>query len=200
MKLFATAYAPPLAYLRGMNRENVVQMEMHEFFVKQTLRNRTHILSPNGIQALIIPVKHENRTKTAVKDLKISNDNNWQRQHWRSLDAAYRRSAFFEFYADDLAPFYEKEFTYLYDFNSAVLEWLLGIYKIDVGIIPNSTYEKELAATETDCRTLCDTGVPVFNHSEKSYPQVFSYKESFTPGLSAYDLVFNMGPACSSYL
>ncbi|MBK8416741.1 MAG: WbqC family protein [Bacteroidetes bacterium] len=200
MKLFATAYAPPLAYLRGMYRENVVQMEMHEFFVKQTLRNRTHILSPNGIQALIIPVKHENRTKTAVKDLKISNDNNWQRQHWRSLDAAYRRSAFFEFYADDLAPFYEKEFTYLYDFNSAVLEWLLGIYKINIQIIGNSTYEKELPATETDCRTLCDTGVPQLNKSEKSYPQVFSYKETFTPGLSAYDLVFNMGPACSSYL
>lgn len=200
MKLFATAYAPPLTYLRGMNQEKEVQMEVHEFFVKQTLRNRTHILSPNGIQALIIPVKHENRTKTPVKDLKISNDSNWQRQHWRSLDAAYRRSAFFEFYADDLAPFYEKEYTYLHDFNTAVLEWLLGVYKINIQITPNNTFEKELPASETDCRTLCDTGVPVFNHSEKSYPQVFSYKESFTPGLSAYDLVFNMGPACNSYL
>lgn len=200
MKLFATAYAPPLSYLRGMNQENEVQMEVHEFFVKQTLRNRMHILSPNGIQALIIPVKHENRTKTPVKDLKISNGSNWQRQHWRSLDAAYRRSAFFEFYADDLAPFYEKEFTYLYDFNRAVLEWLLGVYKINIRINPNNTFEKELPASETDCRTLCDTGVPQLNNTEKSYPQVFSYKETFTPGLSAYDLVFNMGPACSSYL
>ncbi|OQA05310.1 MAG: WbqC-like protein family protein [Bacteroidetes bacterium ADurb.Bin397] len=200
MKLFATAYAPPLTYLRELNQENVVQMEVHEHFVKQTLRNRTHILSPNGVQALIIPVKHENRTKTAVKDLKISNDSNWQRQHWRSLDAAYRRSAFFEFYADDLAPFYEKEYTYLHDFNAAVLDWLLGVYKINIQITGNSSYEKELPASETDYRTLCDTGVPQLNHSEKSYPQVFSYKESFTPGLSAYDLVFNMGPACNSYL
>jgi WbqC-like protein family len=200
LKLFATAYAPPLTYLRGMIQENEVQMEVHEFFVKQTLRNRTHILSPNGIQALIIPVKHENRTKTAVKDLKISNDSNWQRQHWRSLDAAYRRSAFFEFYVDDLAPFYEKEYTFLYDFNTAVLEWLLGVYKINIHLTCNSTYEKVLPASETDCRTLCDTGVPQLNDSEKSYPQVFSYKETFTPGLSAYDLVFNMGPACNSYL
>ncbi len=183
-----------------MNQENVVQMEVHEYFVKQTLRNRTHILSPNGVQALIIPVKHENRTKTSVKDLKISNDSNWQRQHWRSLDAAYRRSAFFEFYVDDLIPFYEKEFTFLYDFNAAVLDWLLGVYKINIQITGNSGYEKELPASATDCRTLCDTGVPLLNNTEKSYPQVFSYKETFTPGLSAYDLVFNMGPACNSYL
>src|SRR5690606_42130887 len=112
-------YLPPIswfwAYLQG--REGEILLEKQEHFPKQTYRNRCLIQSPNGRLALSIPVPKGSGEHTAYKDIRISRHQPWQKIHWRSQEAAYRSSAFFEFYEDELAPFYEKRFDFLFDFN-----------------------------------------------------------------------------------
>ena len=190
--ILSTSYLPPVWYIASINAGKNFYIDAHEHFVKQTIRNRCHILSPNGIQSLIIPVQHPNRFQIPVKDLKISYESQWQRNHWRSLNAAYRRSAFFEFYMDDLSMFYEKKFEFLLDFNSALLDFLLQQLRIKTEILFTNTYEPQPVNLE-DLRPLCNTGDPAPNKTEIKYPQVFSYKSGFVSGLSSVDLLFNIG-------
>ena len=173
----------------------MVVLEQHEHFVKQSIRNRCHILSPNGVQSLIVPVEHQNRNRAAIKDIRIANDMPWQRQHWRSLCAAYQRSAFFEFYQDDLVHFYEKPYEFLLDYNTELLQFLLEQFQVKKPIGVTAAFEAPVPGNPEDLRAACNTGLPLVSGKESSYPQVFGYKDGFVSGLSVVDLLFSMGPA-----
>ncbi len=198
--IIATSYLPPVWYIKKISSTDVIQIEHHEYFVKQSIRNRAHILSPNGIQSLIIPLTHLNRNKSAIKDIRISNDMQWQRQHWRSLCAAYQRSAFFEFYQDELVAYYEKKYEFLFDYNLELLQFILSQLHIQTKIENTLTYQEPSGILIDDYRAECDTGEPVMLTNQNPYPQVFSYKNNFTGGLSVVDLLFSMGPRSVDYL
>ena len=198
--LLSTAYLPPISYFRNLPTTDVVTIEKYEHFVKQTLRNRCHILSPNGIQTLIVPISHDHRQRAAIKDIRIANDQPWQRQHWRSMCAAYQRSAFFEFYQDDLAPFYERSYEFLMDLNMDLLSFLIEQLKLKQTFNYTSEYHHPSPELIDDFRILSDAGSADPSAMIKSYPQVFGYKAGFVPGLSIIDLLFNMGPATENYI
>jgi hypothetical protein len=81
--LIPIAYNPPVDYLIDIyNNQTEILFDRHEHLIKQTIRNRCHILGPNGIQTLVVPVEHNSRTNTPVKDITIANQTDWQRQHW----------------------------------------------------------------------------------------------------------------------
>jgi hypothetical protein len=195
--LFSTSYLPPGHILKKIIETDAVFIEAYEHYKKQTLRNRCHILSPNGVQTLIVPVTQSGLNRTAVKDVRISDDIQWQRQHWRSLTAAYRRSAFFEFYEDELHLFYVKKYVFLLDFNTELLRWILQLLHVKATIQLTETYVQE--ATQ-DFRNCSDLRSPANDLPGLTYPQVFEYKGSFTPGLSIIDLLFNTGPQAMAYL
>jgi len=106
-------YLPPVEYFIQLNTfKPGIVIEREEHYPKQTYRNRARIYSPDGVLTLTVPVTKGSKNHTIIKDVKISYDFNWQRLHWLSLQACYRSSAYFEFYEDELTPFYEKKFTY----------------------------------------------------------------------------------------
>ena len=198
--LIATAYLPSIWYFEIILKVSNVVIDAHEHFVKQSVRNRCHILSPNGIQSLIVPVVHQNRFRLPVKEIRISNDINWQRQHWRSLCAAYRRSAYFEFYQDDLITFYEKKYEFLFEFNRDLMNFLAESINVSTEIQITESYILPDAKNTEDYRSLCNIGSPMSPQKKIKYPQVFGYKDGFVSGLSIVDLMFNMGPASKNYL
>lgn len=198
--LLPSVYLPPVSYLSEFAGSDAIFIDGKEHFVKQTLRNRCHILSPNGIQALIIPVVHNDRTHKPMEEIKISNDHPWQRQHWRSIEAAYRRSAFFEFYQDDFEPFYNEKFEYLMEFNTGLLKLMLRWLGLKNEINFTGDFVPPNSHDRNDKRTIYNTGSPFEVSSRKSYPQVFSSKYGFVQGLSMIDLIFNAGPALTDYL
>ena len=108
MATFPLFYAGNIAYYRALLHSDTPLFEAHEHFPKQTYRNRMEILGPNGLQKLVIPtVKTGERRK--MNDVRISYAERWQKEHWKSLEAAYRRSPYFEFYEDQFRGFYEQE-------------------------------------------------------------------------------------------
>lgn len=186
--LLPTAYLPGLHYLKHVLKAETIVLEAHEHFVKQTHRNRCEILTANGKLALSIPlVKQADKEITAHK--KISYAENWQQQHWRTISSAYKNSPYFEFFEDDLRPFYEEKYEFLLDYNTELLKTILHILRVKKQILLTEAYEPEPLGI-TDLRNVDEhmTVDPV-----KSHYQVFSIGSDFVPGLSCIDALFNIG-------
>lgn len=197
--IFPLFYLPPISYFKELiaNKPDIL-IEKFEHFPKQTYRNRASIQSPNGKLDLIVPVLKGSKNHTKVKDVKISYEFRWQRQHWMSLQTSYRSSAYFEFYEDSLAPFYEKRWEFLFDYNTDLFELLLKHLKLQIDYTHTSAYEKP-NGERTDFRgSIHPKQVPA--NFVKQYFQVFEHQTGFLPNLSIVDLLFSQGPQSVAYL
>jgi hypothetical protein len=196
--IFPLFYLPPIHYFTALKQsQGDILLEMHEHFPKQTYRNRASIHSPNGKLDLIVPVEKGSAMHRPIKDIRISYEFNWQRIHWLSLQTSYRSSAFFEFYEDDFAPFYEKKWEFLVDYNQELLELMSCLVKLDFSFTPTTEYKS--VETELDFRTTIHPKKDLL-FSTTPYYQVFEDRNGFIQNLSIVDLLFNQGPQSCSYL
>lgn len=176
-----------------------VHIERYEHFPKQTYRNRASIYSPNGKLDLIVPVVKGSKVHTKMKDVRIAYEYDWQRLHWMSLQTCYRRSAYFEYYEDEFAPFYEKRYDYLLDFNIALQDLILRHIKFDRIMDETLVYER-FYPESLDLRESIHPKKQAVSFEPKPYFQVFEPKHGFLPNLSIVDLLFNQGPNSKQYL
>lgn len=195
--IFSTAYFPSVSCFAAMVRAEKIIFEKHEHFIKQTFRNRTMIYSANGLQQLIIPVAHENLYRIPVHQVKISNTTPWQKIHWRSIESAYRKSPYFEYFEAELTPFFENPAEFLFEFNLSLTGKLFSLMKIPFNHGFTSSYEKG-SEYKPDFRNYFTPDK--INASLPSYRQVFSDRHHFISDLSILDLLFNTGMEATSYL
>ena len=129
-------YFPPVSYFRFLIRENDVDIEAHEHFIKQTLRSRCEIFGANGRLRLSIPVRHENRWKIPIHEILIDHDSSWQQQHWKSIQSAYGQAAFFTYYRDGLEELFRSKTETLFEWNMKCLgltmQWMKSSTRIHV--------------------------------------------------------------------
>ncbi len=126
--LLSSTYFGPVQWYQKLNRYDECLIERHESFIKQTYRNRMIIPTTNGPLSLTIPTNHD--TSMAMKDIRISDHANWRHVHWNALLSAYGESPFFEYYQDDIRPFYEKKYEFLFDFNMEIMEKMIELLDI----------------------------------------------------------------------
>ena len=192
-------YLPPVEYFTALNKHKPnVLIEKHEHFPKQTYRNRANVYTPDGVLSLVVPVAKGAKVHTPVKDVKISYDFNWQRLHWLSLQACYRRSAYFEFYEDDFSRFYEEKIEYLFDYNEQLLNMILKFLKMPVQLKYTEEYFRNQDALTDYRNAFKPKKDPAFE--QKPYFQVFEERKGFIKNLSIVDLLFNQGPQSVNYL
>jgi hypothetical protein len=197
--LIHPTYFPSISHFAAIVQAEKVTFEMEDNFQKQTNRNRTYIYSPNGIQLLNIPIKHSKIAHQKTKDIQIENDFDWQKQHFKSLEAAYRSSPFFEFFEDDLLPIFEKKHSFLMDLNLEVFDLITKCLRMKIEYTATTEYVHEIKANEIiDFRYLAN-GKKDQSQFE-SYTQVFDDKFGFINNLSVLDLVFNEGKFALDYL
>jgi hypothetical protein len=197
--VFPMVYLPPVQYFSRLNqhKQNIL-IEQDEHLVKQTYRNRAHVYSPDGLLALTVPVVKGSKVHTSIKEVKISYDFKWQRLHWMSLQSCYRRSAYFEYYEDDFARFYEDKFDYLFDYNEQLLRMLLGMMKIKTELHFTADYQPAYPGMADYRLSFSAKKDP--DLEQKPYFQVFEERKGFLKNLSIVDLLFNQGPQTINYL
>lgn len=193
-------FGPIDLYCHIVQHDNFV-IEHFDNYQKQTYRTRQYIYGANGKLLLNIPIKHrENKTDQhqKYKDIRIENAFKWQRLHWKSLEAAYRTSPFFEFYEDDFAPLYEHKAEFLMDFNLMTMKVMFECLQLNFEF--NTTQEFELhTAQYIDHRNLVNSKRTPQAELE-DYIQVFQNKYGYISNLSILDLLFNKGPSALDYL
>jgi len=204
--LFSTAYFAPVQYFVHFRRSTNPMIESQEHYLKQTYRNRCIIATANGLMSLSLPIDKIVTEKANIRDIRISDHGNWQHLHWNSIESAYNSSPFFEYYADDIRPFFEMKPKFLFDFNESIREKICEMLDIPGKAEYSSEYMKEenIPADWMDFRKIIHpkksptTVDPDF--TAKPYYQVFNHKFGFQPNLSILDLIFNLGPESILYL
>lgn len=196
-----SAYFAPLAWYVPLAKGANVCMEQHDNFVKQTFRNRCIITGPNGRQVLTVPVEKNAKGKTSMRDVRISDHGNWRHLHWNALESSYGKSPFFEYYADDLRPFFEKRWDFLFDFNEEIRQTVCELLQIEAKVTFSSEFlpADRLPEGFVDLRPLAEPSV-LDEQPCPPYYQVFAQRHGFTPNLSILDLLFNLGPEALIYL
>ena len=225
--LLQTTYFGPIQWYQKLYRYDHCLIEQCDSFQKQTYRNRCVIATANGTQALTVPIENEKgemrNEKCLLRDVRISDHNQWRRVHWNALQSAYSESPFFEYYADDLHPFFEEKYEFLIDFNEAIRQKICELIDIHPHVAYTSEYISHSLTFSpshsltfspshsltfspshplTDFRDVISAKHPQpdAEYTPKEYWQVFQHKHGFLPNLSILDLLFNMGPESVFYL
>jgi hypothetical protein len=199
MKLIHPAYFPNILTFSYIMHHPTC-WEVHDNYQKQTFRNRTYISNDRGKHILSIPIIHANRAngRQKYKDVLIDNSYPWQRQHWRTLETAYRASPFFEFYEDEIKALYNQPYEKLLDYNLKTIETIFECLQLEMPTEKTLGYETTPEGKE-DFRFLISAKLtPQLNI--EPYIQVFVDRHGFTPNLSILDLLFNLGPNSIEYL
>ena len=203
----SSAYLAPIQYFTKLVSYNHIYIEYCESYLKQSYRNRAVILAANGPLHLTLPIINGPKAKGPIRDQQLSYDYPWQQTHWRSISSAYNNSPFFEYYADDLAPFFfNKKWKYLIDFNREIQGAVLMAInqKSDIKYTEDYFTEGEVPAGIDDYRYSIhpkpQKQIEDGHFCSISYIQVFDEKWGFVPNLSILDLLFNEGPQSVGYL
>ncbi len=198
--LLSTAYLPPVQWFSKLVANRLVYIEYNESYHKQTYRNRCVIDSPNGKINLTVPVEKPANGSRLIRDIRISDHDDWRIKHWHSLESSYFNSPFFEFYQDDFRPFFETKYEFLVDFNEALIlkcQELIGM-NCELAHTDNFVAPEDAEAFSIrDYRQVISPKMALDLDSEfkvKPYYQVFDQGTGFKPNLSIVDLIFNMGP------
>lgn len=193
-------YLPTLEFFACIHHFDEIVIEAQEQFIKQSFRNRTHILTANGLTSLTIPVLRGN-SKVPIREIEIDHSQKWANDHWRGIQSAYGKAPFFEFYAEDFRGVYDRNEKYLFDFNWQLLTLCLKYLQIDKNVELTKTYGKHLEGSIIDGRSVIHPKTD-FNqngyYKPVDYIQLFGNK--FVPNMSVVDLLFCEGPNASNII
>jgi hypothetical protein len=196
--LIHPTYLPNLSQFVAMIKTDDLVFEVYDNYQKQTYRNRASIYGANGKLDLNVPVIYSQKNRQLYKDVKIFNSDNWQLQHLKSLESAYRTSPFFEYYIDDLMPLFTLEAEYIMDYNFKCLELIFECLQVRFKYSITQRFETK-SKHILDGRLLANSRKEI-PQNFKTYAQVFDNKHGFLSNLSILDLLFNEGPNTELYL
>lgn len=174
---------------------DVVLLDKAEHFEKMTWRNRYRIAGANNAILLSIPLVNGRNQHVPMADICIYNEERWQIQHWRTLVSAYKRSPYFDHYADSLQTLFEQRFEQLTAFNEATVQWVKTVLRLRFELQQTDVYVKDYQNSAIDLRSINDKP-SVF----PKYYQLFEYRIGFQPDLSILDLLFAEGPGAMKVL
>ena len=184
-----SAYLAPISYYYFLNKNKEVIIDIHENFVKRSIRNRAYLLGPNGHILLTVP-KRKTMFRSMNK-IEVFTINKWTSKHWKAITSCYNSSPYFKYYKDDFENIYSCKHNYLFELNKKLNDLILDILKIKC----NCIYSDDYVITQNK----------EMDFRDHKYLQQYNYSKVFKEydnkiELSVIDLIFNLGPDSKKYL
>jgi len=197
MLLIEYQYFPPINVIKTSIEETHIIIPLYEEYRKMSFRNRCMIPTSNGVCSLTVPLSGGRNNRLILKDVRIDQRTAWQQQHWRTIYSAYGKSPWFEFYRDGLEPFFNRDYTFLADWNMELLHWVFSVIGAKMKI--EARVAEDIFGPENRIFDLRNKILPK-NFQENKwaengpfYPQVFQEKIGFQSNMSIIDLIFCEG-------
>lgn len=187
-------YFPTIAYFWLIDLADEIVIDIHEHYEKQTFRNRTIINGANGPLNLSIPI-HHNSPKMVISEVDVDFKQKWVNTHWRTIQSAYGKAPFFDFYAHYFKDIIYSRSPKLIDYNQQILTMCLKLLQLNPKLSYSHNYIEKAAEDYTDYRSKIHPKNSKGNLADfqpKSYTQIFG--KDFVPNLSIIDLLFCEGP------
>lgn len=197
MKVFPVFYFPPVSWFAALIREHSVVFEAHQHYRKQSYLNRTRIQGANKIQNLSIPIRRLGE-ETPIGLSEIDYNQDWQSDHWKGIESAYRSSPFFEYYEPLIEPFFHSKERFLMHHNLNIIAAMMDALKIKFSYNLTESYLPTEQWNHDYRNDFSGSGNPLASWFKPiAYPQVF---RQFEPDLSILDLICNEGPGAGEIL
>ena len=171
--------------------------EIWDTYPKQTFRNRTVILGANGPLNLSVPVIKPNGSKSKTCEIRIDYTDDWQKNHIKSIESAYKNSPFYDYFDREIMALINSKEELLIDKNQKILEFVSKTFCIDTNTSISESYIKD--SNLHDYRQILSPKKKT-DFKTHEYIQVFSDRFEFQNNLSILDLLFNEGPNAISFL
>ena len=177
--------------------------------------NRNKIKIKNNYLYLSVPVLDKGFLNKKIYEIKINNNLNWKKKHFKSIYINYKKAKFFKNYINFFEETYSKDWEFLSDLNSHMLSFFLKELKINVKILKAS--DLNLKGKKSDlvldmCKKL-NSDTYIFGEQGESYADIESFNGNgidvvfqkydhpiyhqiqgkFISHLSIIDLLFNCG-------
>jgi hypothetical protein len=191
------AYFPPIEYFAVLAKYSSVYIEACENYQKQSYRNRCHIYAENGLQALNFPVVHRDGTfSLPIREIEVDYSTPWVAKTERCIETAYRSSAFFDYYRDELFAILDAQPGTLWELDMRIIRFFLNKIGLRTELVPTESF----AAEHLDIHPKRPNAILQELGADRPYYQIFTDRHGFIPNLSVMDLLFNEGPASLDYL
>jgi len=178
---------PPVSWWKAAIKAKTIWLDPFEHFQKMSYRNRYYLAGKEGKAMLSLPLQKGRNQHLAMQEMQLSYAENWQKNHWRTLQTLLGNSPFFEYIDYQLFPFFDTKETSLYDWNKASIDWANQFLGHPVVIRETGNYIENTGGNLTDLRAL------IHPKSEpgpqKEYYQVFKNDAGFIPDCSILDLI-----------
>ena len=193
-------YLPSLEYFCVLQQYDTIQLEKHEHYVKQSYRNRCYINTAQGPEMLVVPLT-DKHGKVPIKDVRIDYSSRWQTNQWRTIESAYRKAPYFEFYSEEIQKIVYHNYTFLFDLNLDLLSFCLKSIRHKPALSVSVTYEKIPDVSFSDLRSVIHPKIPfTVRPFFRSVPYQQVFGNQFAANLSLIDLLFSEGPRTGSLL
>ena len=104
-------------------------------YQKKEWDNRNKIYSHHGELMLSVPTKSKNHFNTKIGEIKIKNETNWAKKHYKSIFLNYKNHPFFENHKSFLEEMYlNKRWEKLVDLNVFFYKYILKILDKNIKI------------------------------------------------------------------
>lgn len=220
-----SSYIPWKGFFDLMHRADFFVLYDDVQYTRRDWRNRNRIKTAGGLQWLSIPVNNKGHRDQLIMETTVT-DGAWRKKHWRAIEQNYRSTPFFDQYANDIASLYlENDERRLSWINRGFIEFIAEALGIDTQIMFSMELEPRGDRVERlidICRKVgaerylsgpsargyleprldefTAEGIAVDFMSYDDYPEYPQRYPPFEHGVSALDLLFNVGPRAPEFL
>ena len=210
-------YLPDINFFHLMKHSDKYVIADDNQFVKHSMINRTKINTLHGPLYLTVPVLSKNRIYQKLNDVRIVNDSDWQKKHWKTILHNYKFSPYFDHYAHFFCQLYTKKWHYLIDLNMTLIGKFREILMINSELIFSSTLNLDTKGNEkiiqiakrinchqyaVNCCYQHYLDNSLFNQNDIELVVLDNYSPKLDQSehiklnydLSVIDLLFNLGP------